>query len=106
MKKPQDPNAPRMKRIRIDEIGSYYLDGPIEEAIASLQALRDQNPGGVFLSSERDWEDSPVVGVYVERLETDDERDRRVAEEADQQRRQAEIELRQLAALKAKYGEA
>jgi hypothetical protein len=101
------PRKHRLIQATIHESSVYALDGDVDTAIELLSAFRKTYPTDKLTISMDVYESygSPEarMTVYRERLETDEERDTRVALEESREKAQVDRERMQYEALKAKF---
>ena len=76
----------------------------VSDVVEYLQKLLAEHGDTLVFDTEYSWGDNSSV-INKERLETDEEYEKRLAKEKANAELRKQNELKQLAALKAKYGE-
>jgi hypothetical protein len=93
----------KISRITIHEEQIIDLDGDIDSAISQLQSYKEKGWDRVrctTISYQYDAGKYPVILVYRNRMETDEEYEKRIAKEKQLKIKQQELDLKEYSRLK------
>ena len=100
-------NVNRERKVVPVEVTQLYIDGDtIKDVIAHLQKMALSYGESAIISKEREpYSDNTYLGVFVDRPETDEEMNKRIAQEEVWAKRHADARRQQYEALKKEFDE-